>query len=95
MSTLDESYTSTTTVDPHTMSKNLEGGPNAKDSLGVKKNVVGETHDKQKHDNSPTTDDVHGDFADNVRNARDEGMSNYAKDQEMDRKFNDIAKERE
>lgn len=61
---------------------NLEGGPDATDSLGVKKNVVGPNHDAAPADNSPTTDDIHDDRDRNITDARDEGFRRGKQEQE-------------
>lgn len=72
----EEETTTTTTEEPENTSRNLEGGPDAEDALGVKKNVVGPVHDDAPADNSPTTEDVSGDADENIRRARDEGLRN-------------------
>jgi len=68
--------TETTTEAPENTTENLDGGPEAEDALGVKKNIVGPNHDELPADNSPTTQDVAGDADTNLRNAREEGFQN-------------------
>ncbi len=70
-------------ADEKATTDNLDGGEDAKDALGVKKNVVGPNRDEKGPDNSPTINDVSQDQDQVLEDAKREGIANHRAETEQ------------